>query len=125
MLRLALHLTARATDNAGSTISVPINITVNPPPNVPPTISISSPAEQFTAPAIFMIKRHGWIGATGVLQWGYVVGHSEHCPYTFSWNNIAPGNPRLLRARIMPDRLLLQAHYYGQSAAQRPTDVSI
>ncbi len=98
-------VTARATDNLGtSTTSAPATITVNSA-NTAPTANITSPADG----AIFPWKPTITITATASDPGGNVtkvefrdgatvVGQDTSAPYSYTWRNVPPGN-HVLTAR--------------------------
>ena len=89
-------LTAKATDNLGGTMtSSPVNAIVT---NAP-TTSITGPANNasFIAGSNITINANasdsdGSIAKVEFLKNGVVLGEDTTLPYSFTWNNVAPGN---------------------------------
>jgi hypothetical protein len=99
-------LTARATDNLGTTAtSTPSTITVNPTGNTPPSATVTSPADG----AIFAWKPTITITATASAPGGNVtkvefrdgtalIGQDTSAPYSVTWKNVTSGT-HVLTAR--------------------------
>jgi len=94
-------LTAKATDNEGSTgTSSVINITVGTVTNPAPTASITAPANNasFTAPATVNITANASDTAPGTVtkvefyQGTTKLGEDTSSPYSFNWTNVAAGS---------------------------------
>ena len=92
-------ITAKATDNGGlSTASASPTITVQP---AAPTVSLVSLTRgNFTAPAnvIFTAVAYdsdGLINKVEFFAEGVKIGEATSAPYTFTWNNVAPGLYRI------------------------------
>lgn len=91
-------LTARATDDLGtSTISSTVNIQVNGP-NEPPVVGITSPAEmaEYTGPVSVVINvsatdPDGSIGKVDFYEGANLIGSDNSSPYSFTWGNVAEG----------------------------------
>lgn len=92
-------LTARATDNSGTTTtSAGVSITVKAP-NVPPTVSITAPTAgtTFTAPANITISANasdsdGTVAKVEFFNGSTLIGTSTVAPYSVTWNSVAAGN---------------------------------
>ncbi|QMU31022.1 DUF4082 domain-containing protein [Adhaeribacter radiodurans] len=93
-------LTARATDNGGTTTtSAVVSITVNGVANQPPTVSITSPANgaTFTAPASITINANaadtspGTVSKVDFYNGTTLLGTDVSSPYSFAWSNVAAG----------------------------------
>lgn len=91
-------LTAKATDNGGSTTtSTAVSITVNP--DQPPTVTITGPANgaTFTAPASISITANasdsdGTVSSVEFYQGTTLIGTDTTAPYAFNWNNVNAGS---------------------------------
>jgi hypothetical protein len=97
------RLTAKATDNAGSTsTSTAITVLVNPAANVLPTVSLTSPLNNstFNAPATINITANasdadGTISKVEFFNGATLLGSDLTAPYSFSWTNVAAGTYRI------------------------------
>jgi parallel beta-helix repeat protein len=91
-------ITAKATDNAALvTTSSAIAITVSKP-NAAPSVGITSPVAdaKFDAPASITINAaatddDGSVTKVDFYNGDILLGSSSTSPYTFTWNNVAPG----------------------------------
>ncbi|KAA5548768.1 Ig-like domain-containing protein [Adhaeribacter rhizoryzae] len=96
-------LTARATDNTGTTVtSAPVNIAVktsNTTSNALPIVAITSPSTgaAFTAPSTITLSANatdndGTISKVEFFNGSVKLGEDVTSPYSFTWNNVAAGN---------------------------------
>jgi photosystem II stability/assembly factor-like uncharacterized protein len=93
-------ITAKATDNAGSsTTSSVVTVSVTTPVNVPPTVSIAAPLNNasFTAPAAISISANasdadGTISKVEFFNGATLLGSDLTAPYGFVWSGVVAGN---------------------------------
>ena len=102
-------VTARATDDKGSTSTASLSIRVNAG-NVLPIVSLTSPANasSFVAPATVALMASasdpdGTIGLVEFLQNGAVIGTMNVAPYSMNWNTSVAGT-YTLTARATDNR---------------------
>ena len=117
-------LTVKATDNdAGTTVSVPVNISVNPAMDIPPSVSLSSPTNNalLTAPASIFLQANaadqdGTVTQVQFLANGNLIDTVQKPPYNFSWLNV-PSGTYVLKAQATDNN--------GASTFSTPVTVTV
>ena len=120
----AYGVSAKATDNQGAVTSSPsVSVTVVTRPNAPPSVTLTAPASGATylAPATVALTADatdadGSVARVEFYQGSTLLGTSTSRPFSFTWNNVAPGN-YTVSARAVDDA--------GATSASNTASISV